>query len=92
MALTLTLADHFLPYVNHLVSFVGFVCSDNTRSYGVTRGALGVIGDLAQALGPKVKQQLQQPFVNALIAECLKSEIQQTQDVAKWTKEVCDPL
>lgn len=44
--------------------------------------------DLAHALGSKVKQPLQQPFVKNLIADCLSSESPQSQDVAKWAKDV----
>lgn len=35
---------HLLSYVNHLVTFVGYVFSDNYRSEAVTRGAVGVLG------------------------------------------------
>jgi len=89
-----SLADpHFLPYVTHVVTFVGFVYQDtNTRTDSVTRGALGVIGDLAHGLGSKVKSQLQQPFVKNLINECAKSENHQTRDVAQWTKEILSKI
>ncbi len=75
-----------------MISFVGFVYADNTRSYAVTRGALGVLGDLAHALGSKVKPQFQQPFIKSLISECLNSDNPSTQEVAKWAKEVITKL
>jgi len=81
-------ADSFLPFVNHVISFVGFVFADNTRSFTVTRASLGVLGDLAHALGAKIKPQFQQPFVKNLITECLNSDNPSTQDVAKWAKEI----
>lgn len=84
--------DHFLPFVVHVVSFVGFVFQDKSRSDAVTRGALGVLGDLAHALGSKVKQQLQQPFVKQLITQCLQSDSSQTREVAQWAKEVLSKL
>jgi len=77
-----------LQYVNHIVSFVAFVYADSTRSDVVTRGAVGVLGDLAHALGPKIKQQLQQPFVKNVLNDCLKAENSQTREVAKWAKDV----
>jgi len=43
-------------------------------------------------LGPKVKQQLQQPFVKNLINECINSDSVQTKDVASWTKETLSKL
>lgn len=84
--------DQFLPYVNHVVSFVGFVSQDAYRTESVTRAALGVLGDLAHALGSKVKPALQQPFVKVLITECLNSDSGQTQDVGRWAKEVINKL
>jgi len=85
-------ADSFIPFVNNVVSFVAFVFQDQTRTETVTRGALGVLGDLAHGLGSKAKQQLQQPFVKQLIAECLKSDNPQSRDVAHWAKEVITKL
>lgn len=85
-------ADHVLPHVNHIVNFVGFVSGDNTRTEAVTRGALGVLGDLAHALKGKVKQHLSQPFVKSLISECLNSENSTTADTARWAKEVISKL
>jgi len=83
---------HFLPYAPHVINFVGFVFSDNSRTESVTRGAVGVLGDLAHALGGQVKQALQAPFVKELLNECLKSDSPQTSDVAQWAKEVISNL
>jgi hypothetical protein len=57
-------------------------CS-NTQIY-----SLYYCSDLAHALGQHVKQQLSQQFVKDLLNECIKSDSQQTQDVATWAKEV----
>jgi len=83
---------HLLAYVSHIISFVGFVFNDQTRTDAVTRGAVGVLGDMAHALGAHVKPQLGQPFVRELLNECLKSDTQQTADVANWAKEVITAL
>jgi len=81
-----------LPFVQHIVGFVGFVQQDVNRSDAVTRGAIGVLGDLAHALGAKVRQQLQQGFVRQMISDGLKSDQQQTVDVASWAKDIVSKL
>ncbi len=43
--LKLEIADpHLLTFVPHIVSFVGFVFADSSKSEAVTRGAVGVLG------------------------------------------------
>jgi importin subunit beta-1 len=85
-------ADQFLTHVAYVVSFVGHVYQDATRSDAVTRGAIGVLGDMAHALGNKVKPQLHQDFVRALVQECTTSDSEATRDVALWTQEVVNKL
>eukprot|EP01087_Luapelamoeba_hula_P015927 TRINITY_DN482_c0_g1_i1.p1 TRINITY_DN482_c0_g1~~TRINITY_DN482_c0_g1_i1.p1 ORF type:complete len:853 (-),score=130.53 TRINITY_DN482_c0_g1_i1:37-2595(-) len=83
-------AEAFLPHVEHVVGFVGHVWNDSTRTEGVTRGAVGVLGDLAHALGhtPKVKSILSHDMVQTILNECATSNVQHTRDVVKWTKSV----
>jgi len=83
---------HLLPHVQHLVNFVNFVYNDPNRTEAVTRGAVGVLGDLAHALGPKAKQYLTQPFIKNLIDECLRSDSGSTRDVATWTRDTISKL
>jgi len=85
-------ADHFMQYVPAVVHFVGVACHDPLRTDGVTRCAIGVVGDLAHALGSKVKQQLQQDFVRNLISQTLESDVDATVDVARWAQEVVNKL
>mmetsp|Transcript_29586 Transcript_29586/g.41621 ORF Transcript_29586/g.41621 Transcript_29586/m.41621 type:complete len:852 (-) Transcript_29586:703-3258(-) len=85
-------ADHLLPFIPHIVGFCGFVYSDQNRTESTTRGAIGVLGDIAHALGPKAKTYLQQSFVKNLINESAKSEDPQTRDVAVWAKDVISKI
>jgi len=85
-------ADQFLQHVAYVVSFVGHVYNDATRSDAVTRGAIGVLGDMAHGLGNKVKPQLHQEFVRALVQECTTSDSEATRDVAVWTQDVVNKL
>jgi importin subunit beta-1 len=83
-------AELFLPHVEHVVGFVGHVWNDSSRTDGVTRGAVGVLGDLAHALGhtPRVKSILGHEMVQTILNECANSNSQQTRDVAKWAKSI----
>jgi importin subunit beta-1 len=85
-------ADHLLPFVPHIVGFCGFVYSDSNRTEAATRGSIGVLGDIAHALGAKAKQYLQQPFVKNLINESAKADDPQTRDVAVWAKDVISKI
>jgi len=85
-------ADLFLPHVQYVVSFVGHVFQDSSRSDAVTRGAIGVLGDIGHSLGSKVKQQLHQDFVRALIQECTQTDSDSTREVAQWAQEVINKL
>jgi len=86
------LADHFLPHVTYVVGFVGHVYQDATRSDAVTRGAIGVLGDIGHSLGAKAKAQLHQDFVRGLIHECTQSDSDATRDVATWVQDVVNKL
>jgi len=86
-------AEQFLPYADNVILFiVSVVFKDQTRSDAVTRGAIGVLGDLAHSLGDKVKAQLQQDAVKTIISKCVSSDSETTQEVAQWTQEVIAKL
>lgn len=76
---------HLLPYINGMVHFCASVAADNKKTDEVTAGALGLLGDIASALGPKVKQQLTQAFVKSLINDGQKGG-EKSQELAKWAK------
>jgi len=82
---------HLLGHVQHIVNFVNFVCADSNRSEAVTRGAVGVLGDLAHALGPKAKPYLSQAFIKTILDECLKAD-GGTRDVAQWARDTISKL
>lgn len=83
---------HLIPFVQNIVQFCGIISADVNRTENIVRLALGVLGDLGQALGSKVKQPLTQPFVKQLISEGMKGEEQSTKESAQWAKEVITKL
>jgi len=86
-------ADQFLPFVETVVHFVTeVVFKDQTRSDAVTRGAIGVLGDLAHSLKSKVKPYLANEAVKTIINQCVRSSIESTAEVASWAQEVITKL
>lgn len=82
---------HLLAFVQNITAFCGVITNDPNKTETIVRSALGVLGDLGQALGARVKQPLSQTFVKHLIAEGMKGE-QSTIDSALWAKDVIGKL
>eukprot|EP01116_Phalansterium_solitarium_P013533 TRINITY_DN30919_c0_g1_i1.p1 TRINITY_DN30919_c0_g1~~TRINITY_DN30919_c0_g1_i1.p1 ORF type:complete len:857 (-),score=244.06 TRINITY_DN30919_c0_g1_i1:643-3213(-) len=82
----------FLPFVGHLIQFAQFVISDPNKSEAVCKGTVGVLGDLAAAIGSKVKQAVQTPVITNFIKDMCKSDSQNVKDTAKWTKDTITKL
>eukprot|EP01090_Pellita_catalonica_P005061 TRINITY_DN148_c0_g1_i1.p1 TRINITY_DN148_c0_g1~~TRINITY_DN148_c0_g1_i1.p1 ORF type:complete len:424 (+),score=84.09 TRINITY_DN148_c0_g1_i1:133-1272(+) len=85
-------AQLILPYTRGILQFVGLVWGDPTKTEAVTRGAVGVLGDLAHSCGSQMKPLLHTPAVGQLITEALQSPVQQTQEVAHWAKRMIEEL
>lgn len=75
------------PYANHLMQFTEAVCIDKNRDEAVTKAAVAVMGDLADALGPNIKILFKdRTFHIDLVGECLQSEDDQLKETATWTQ------
>lgn len=60
-----------------------------TRSDAVTTGAVGLIGDMGQAMGKAVETLFHQQFVVQLVTECANNaQNPQAQQLAAWTQKV----
>lgn len=80
-------ADILLPHAPHLLQFIELVAKDNNRDEGVTKAAVGVLGDLADALGSNIKMLYKdRAFCMHLLDECLQSEDEQLKETAVWTR------
>jgi len=77
-----------LPYVKDVITLIGSVYQDKLRTEEVTRGAVGLVGDLAHSLGWRVKQQLSSDWILSMLDECASQGNAQTRETAKWAKEV----
>jgi importin subunit beta-1 len=81
-------ADILLPYVPTMMGLVSFVWADQLKNGNITRSAIGLLGDLAHSLGPKIRQYLEQDFVRLLINSAIQDPNQLTQSVAFWAKDM----
>eukprot|EP01097_Dermamoeba_algensis_P005071 TRINITY_DN3234_c0_g1_i4.p1 TRINITY_DN3234_c0_g1~~TRINITY_DN3234_c0_g1_i4.p1 ORF type:complete len:508 (+),score=118.61 TRINITY_DN3234_c0_g1_i4:1129-2652(+) len=75
-------------YVESILQFVEVVWKDVNTSEQVHKGLVGLIGDIAHALGPAVKPVLQRPAISNLLSSSLKHENPQIKDLAKWATQV----
>jgi len=86
-------ADKISQYLPSLFSFISHVARDPLRSEAVTRGAVGIIGDLATTFTIKVKPFMQQQTVQELIKDCFQnSESKESKEVAAWAQQVTNSL
>ncbi|MBA0842497.1 hypothetical protein Goarm_002318, partial [Gossypium armourianum] len=79
--------DVMLPYAQHLLKFIELVSRDNQRDESVTKAAVAVMGDLADALGSNIKLLLKDClFYDEFLCECLRSDDEQLKETAGWTQ------
>lgn len=79
--------DLLVPHARHLLQFLEIVFRDKQRDEGVTKAAIAVLGDLADALGPNAKIFLKDcSFCADFIHECLESGDPQLKNTAMWTQ------
>ncbi|KAJ6792655.1 importin subunit beta-1-like [Iris pallida] len=79
-------ADLMLPHATHLLQFVESVFRYKNRDEAVTKAA-AVMGDLADALGPNIKNLFRDcTFYIDLLGECLQSDDDQLKETATWTQ------
>eukprot|EP01098_Paradermamoeba_levis_P007846 TRINITY_DN326_c0_g1_i7.p1 TRINITY_DN326_c0_g1~~TRINITY_DN326_c0_g1_i7.p1 ORF type:complete len:854 (-),score=231.04 TRINITY_DN326_c0_g1_i7:236-2797(-) len=80
------------PQVEMILQFIEVVWKDPNTNDIVTKGLVGVIGDLAHALGSPVKALLQRKSVSEILISCSKHEDPQVKDVAKWANQIIQKL
>lgn len=57
------------------------------RDESVTKAAVAVLGDLADALGSNIKTMFKdRAFFTELLGECLQSDDEQLKETATWTQ------
>ncbi|KAJ6750385.1 hypothetical protein OIU85_000964 [Salix viminalis] len=76
-----------LPHAGHLFQFIEVVFREKYRDESVTKAAVAVMGDLADALGPNTKILFKDnAFCVQFLGECLQSDDENLKETANWTQ------
>uniref|UniRef100_A0A1D1XRF9 Importin subunit beta-1 n=1 Tax=Anthurium amnicola TaxID=1678845 RepID=A0A1D1XRF9_9ARAE len=79
--------DLMVPHAGHVLQFIETVFKDKNRDEGVTKAAVAVMGDLADALGPNISTLFKdRTFHVDLLGECFESDDDQLKETASWTQ------
>eukprot|EP00250_Pteridium_aquilinum_P006489 c16400_g1_i2 orf=255-2879(+) len=77
--------DLMARYAVHILQFLESIYADVYRDEAVTKAAVGVLGDLADTLGPNASSLFQNStFHNNFLEECQRSEDQSLKETADW--------
>lgn len=82
------LLNQFMQYVPSVLQFLEDLANDPNRDDFVLGKAVGLIGDLAQSLGPQIREQINKQFVAKLIADGMASDDQAMRDMSSWASQV----
>mmetsp|Transcript_27632 Transcript_27632/g.40920 ORF Transcript_27632/g.40920 Transcript_27632/m.40920 type:complete len:867 (-) Transcript_27632:353-2953(-) len=78
--------DLITVFVEPIMQFLQVLSAEENKDYEVLSKAAGLLGDIASALGPTVKDQLAHPFVLALLAEAYTHGDSGTQETCNWAR------
>eukprot|EP01094_Clydonella_sp_ATCC50884_P003593 TRINITY_DN12745_c0_g1_i1.p1 TRINITY_DN12745_c0_g1~~TRINITY_DN12745_c0_g1_i1.p1 ORF type:complete len:897 (-),score=212.59 TRINITY_DN12745_c0_g1_i1:253-2814(-) len=87
--------EAFLPHLKFLLEFIEHIWHDTTIDDRVVKNIVGIIGDIACALGPldpKVKGVLRAPIVNNILSKGYQMRDKSIANLAKWSNKQIDKL
>ncbi|GLJ17238.1 hypothetical protein SUGI_0298820 [Cryptomeria japonica] len=80
-------AELLIPYAGHILQFLESIYQEKDMDEQVTKAAVGVLGDLADTLGPNAAPLLRQSaFYKDFVDECLSSSDQLIKETAEWVQ------
>ncbi|KAM7262783.1 hypothetical protein ACFE04_000466 [Oxalis oulophora] len=80
-------SELMVPFAGRLLQFIELVFRDQNRDDSVSKAAIAVMGDLADALGQNAKGLFKDcSFCVEFLTECLESDDEQLKETADWTK------
>jgi len=82
------LLNQFMQYVPSVLQFLEDLANDPNRDDFVLNKAIGLVGDLAQALGPQIRDQINKQFVAKLISDGMASGDPSMAEMSAWASQV----
>jgi importin subunit beta-1 len=83
-------SELLLPFVEEICRFLNVISADQDKTEAVSRAAVGLLGDIADSLGKRVKPLLSYSWVDNFIqtTRTNRNYTAATKEVAKWTKNM----
>ncbi len=82
------LLGDFIAYVPPLMQFLQVIADDPNRDSYVLNKAVGLLGDLAQTMGPQIKNDINKQFVSKLVGDAMSSNDDSLMEVATWASQL----
>mmetsp|Transcript_18596 Transcript_18596/g.53763 ORF Transcript_18596/g.53763 Transcript_18596/m.53763 type:complete len:861 (-) Transcript_18596:182-2764(-) len=80
--------NQFMQYVPNVLQFIDHIANDPNRDDFVLSKAIGLVGDLAQVMGPQIRDQINKPFVAKLLADGAATGDQSIVETSNWASSV----
>jgi len=74
------------PYIVAIMNFLEVCLVDENKDYQVLGKAAGLLGDIASAFGPSLKEHLVKPFVQSLLTVAFQNGDESIQTTCNWAK------
>mmetsp|Transcript_10321 Transcript_10321/g.23477 ORF Transcript_10321/g.23477 Transcript_10321/m.23477 type:complete len:673 (+) Transcript_10321:3-2021(+) len=82
------LLGDFVTYVPAILQFLQVIADDPNRDSYVLNKAVGLLGDLAQTMGPQIKDELNKQFASKLVSDAMSSGDSSLVEVATWASQL----
>jgi len=80
-------AGLFMKNAEDVLNLLDTVAKDENRTDGVTRAAVGLIGDMASRLAGPIAQHLRRPSISVIVNAALQSQYENTKEAGNWTRK-----
>jgi len=80
--------DLLVPYVEAIFGFLEVLAIDDTRDEEVLSKAVGLVGDIASSLGPRVREHLTKPYIASLLKDGHETGDETIMETCGWASGV----